>query len=120
IVAVSGRQLYETALRIRDHARLRHAFAGSVSPHVLAEITAGRLSPSLAGTRSRIAVLFVDVRDFTARSEAMQPETVIELLNRYFEQVITATHAQGGTIDKFMGDGIMAFFGAPQRLGHPA
>lgn len=119
-VALGGRLLYDTALRMRDLARMRNAFAGSVSPQVLAEITAGRLSPSLAGARSRIAVVFVDVRDFTARSEAMPPETVIALLNRYFEQAIAATHANGGTVDKFMGDGIMAFFGAPQRIDHPA
>lgn len=120
IVAIFARSLYHTALRVREHARLRNAFGGSVSPHVLAEITAGRLSPSLAGTRSRIAVLFVDVRDFTSRSEAMAPEMVIQMLNRYFHAVITATHAQRGTIDKFLGDGIMAFFGAPQKIEHPA
>jgi len=120
LVALFAKLLRHTALRVREHARLRHAFGGSVSPQVLAEITAGRLSPSLAGTRSRIAVLFVDVRDFTARSEAMPPEMVIQMLNRYFHEVITATHAQGGTIDKFMGDGIMAFFGAPQKLEQPA
>ena len=118
--AVSGRLLYETGLRIRDHARLRNAFAGSVSPHVLAEITAGRLSPSFSGARTRIAVVFVDVRDFTARSEALPPETVIALLNRYFEVVIDATHKHDGTIDKFLGDGIMAYFGAPQRIAKPA
>jgi class 3 adenylate cyclase len=65
-------------------------------------------------------VVFIDVRGFTARAEALGPETVITLLNRYFDQVITATHEHGGTIDKFMGDGIMAYFGAPQRIPNPA
>jgi adenylate cyclase len=119
-IAVGGRLMFETTLRMRDHVRLRQAFGGSVSPQVLAEIMAGRLLPSVAGARSHIAVLFVDVRDFTARAEGIAPETVIGLLNRYFEVVISATHGHGGTVDKFMGDGIIAFFGAPQSMPEPA
>src|SRR5437764_5701889 len=49
----------------------------------------------------------------------MPPELVVDLLNRYFAEVTESIHSAGGTVDKFLGDGIMAFFGAPQRLDNP-
>jgi len=75
--------------------------------------------PGLGGERYRLCVLFADIRGFTKRSERMTPEAVVELLNRYFSEVTRSIHDAGGTVDKFMGDGVMAFFGAPQRLDNP-
>ena len=64
-------------------------------------------------------MLFADIRGFTTRSEQTQPEAIIELLNGYFAQMTEAIHKHGGVVDKFIGDGLMAFFGAPQSLEHP-
>ena len=75
--------------------------------------------PGLGGERTRLCVLFADIRGFTARSEAMPPEAVIQMLNSYFSKVTASIHDAEGTVDKFIGDGIMAFFGAPQRLENP-
>ena len=61
----------------------------------------------------RICLMFSDIRGFTSRSEGDTPEGVINLLNRYFEEMTAAIHGGGGTIDKFMGDSIMALFGVP-------
>jgi class 3 adenylate cyclase len=120
VAALVGRGALETGLAARERARLRRAFSGYVSPQILADILEGRLAGELGGRRFRLCVLFADVRNFTARSEALAPEAVIGLLNRYFEGVTAAIHARGGTVDKFIGDGIMAFFGAPQPLDNPA
>ena len=65
-------------------------------------------------------MLFADIRGFTTLSEGLAPQAVIALLNRYFEQVNQAIHGAGGTISCFMGDGVMAIFGAPQSMEKPS
>ena len=70
------------------------------------------------GEERRLAILFCDIRDFTAFSEAHAPYDVIHVLNRHFRRVHAAIEAHGGRIDNFMGDGVMALFGldgAPER-----
>ncbi len=117
VVALMGRQVQQLLLDAIEKRHLRMAFGGMVSPQVMTQILADKLPE---GERCRVCVLFADIRSFTTRSEKMQPEQVVLLLNRYFEQMTTAIHEHNGTLDKFMGDGIMAFFGAPNRLDHPS
>ncbi len=116
LIAAAGRTALEASLQMAERRRLRRAFGGYVSPQIMREIVAGTLDATLGGERRRICVLFADVRGFTTRAEAMAPEEVIGLLNRYFERTITAIHNEDGTVDKLIGDGIMAFFGAPNAL----
>jgi Adenylate cyclase, family 3 (some proteins contain HAMP domain) len=61
-----------------------------------------------------VSVLFADIVGFTALSEQLRPEELAELLNRFFEEMLKPLFAMGGTLDKFIGDCIMAFFGAPE------
>jgi class 3 adenylate cyclase/CHASE2 domain-containing sensor protein len=118
--AVSGRFMSDAIAQARERATLRGAFAGYVSPQIMDEILAGRIRPGLIGKRERVCVLFSDIRDFTSRSEFMAPEALIEMLNRYFSEMTQCVHQAGGTVDKFLGDGMMCFFGAPQPLARPA
>jgi adenylate cyclase len=68
-----------------------------------------------------VTVMFTDIADFTSLSEQMDAAAVSQLLNRHFAILCKAVDAHGGTVDKFLGDGMMAFFGAPDRLkGHAA
>ena len=62
-------------------------------------------------------VLFTDLRGFSTFSEGRQPEEVVQRLNAYFEKMVTAVHQSGGVVDKFIGDAVMAQWGAP--LGNP-
>ncbi|MBI4988536.1 MAG: adenylate/guanylate cyclase domain-containing protein [Rhodocyclales bacterium] len=119
-VALVGRSLADQAANALERLRLRRAFGAYVSPQIMDEIVGGRLSGSLGGDRRALCVLFADIRDFTTRSETLSPEAVITLLNRYFEEVTGAIHRHDGTVDKFIGDGIMAFFGAPKALANPS
>ena len=103
----------------RERRHLRHIFGGFVSPAVMQEILAGRLDPQTVGSRQEVCVLFADIRGFTTMSEAMPPEQVTLLLNRYFDRMVAAIHHHDGTLDKFIGDGIMAVFGTPLRSANP-
>jgi class 3 adenylate cyclase len=118
-VALVARQLYEAALQLRERRRLRRAFGAYVSPRILQDILKADPPPGLSGQRYRLCVLFADIRDFTARSETTAPEAIVRLLNRYFTEITESIHGAGGTLDKFIGDGVMAFFGAPQPIANP-
>jgi len=119
LISVGGRQGLETALNLRERRRLRRAFGGYVSPAVMQEILAGTLNPAPGGARRFACVMFSDIRGYTTRSEGMRPEQIIDFLNRYFGQVVPIIHEHGGTLVSFMGDGIMAAFGAPKPLPNP-
>jgi class 3 adenylate cyclase len=119
LLAVGSRITYSAAEQVLERRRLRRAFGGYVSPQIMEEIVEGRLDTGLGGERRKICVMFSDIRGFTARSETMTPEQVIDFLNRYFERMANAIHDQQGTVDKFIGDGIMAFFSAPKTLEDP-
>jgi len=119
-LALSVRFMSDAIAQARERATLRHAFGGYVSPQIMQEILAGRIRPGLGGKRQRVCILFSDIRDFTTRSEFMAPEALIDMLNRYFSEMTQCVHEQGGTVDKFIGDGMMCFFGAPASLARPA
>lgn len=69
------------------------------------------------GEERMVSVLFSDIRSFTSFSESHTPQEVVKLLNHYFSAVVPIIEGNGGTIDKYMGDGVMVIFGAPQSLG---
>ncbi len=119
-VALVGRFVSDSIAQARERATLRHAFGGYVSPQIMSEILSGRISPEVVGKRRRVCILFSDIRGFTTRGEHMAPEDLIGILNLYFTEMTQSVHECGGTVDKFIGDGMMCFFGAPQSLENPS
>ena len=99
--------------------RLKQSFSGSVSPAVLQEMLSGNLSAGISAKTADICVLFSDIRGFTGLSESLSPEMVTNLLTRYFDRMVACVHRYDGTMDKFMGDGMMVLFGAPRKVGNP-
>ncbi len=69
----------------------------------------------MGGHKEHVAIVIADLRDFTALSETMPPDQLITLLNSYFEEMVQAIHSEGGVVDKFMGDAIMAVFGLAEE-----
>ncbi len=118
--AVACRSIYQAALTFAERRRLRSALGGYVSPQVAQSVIDGKLAGGFEGRRYRLCVAFVDMRNFTPRSERTAPEEMIRLINSCFEEMVAAVHGQGGTVLQFMGDGMMALFGAPNPLGNPA
>ena len=117
--ALGGRHGYEILLKLQERRRLRASFSGYVSPAVMDEILAGHIKPELGGTKRFVCVMFSDIRGYTTRSERLTPEEIIRFLNRYFDKVVGLIHERGGSVVSFMGDGIMAVFGAPKPLDNP-
>ena len=89
----------------------RRLFERMVSPAVIEQLNPDSLQ--LGGTRADITVLFADIRGFTTYSEQLSPEQLVSVLNRYLAAMAEAVLSQEGTIDKFLGDAIMAWFNAP-------
>jgi adenylate cyclase len=104
----------------RDRARLRRSFEHYLPPVVIADMIASETLPKLGGERREISVLFTDIANFTTLSETMEPEVVAALLNEYFAGACDAIFANGGLVYEFIGDAILAFFGAPhEQFDHP-
>lgn len=94
-----------------ESGTIKRKWAGYVSPAVLEQIL--KSDENLAARRYEASVMFGDIRGFTTFSERHSPETVVDVLNRHLERLTRIISDEHGTIDKFMGDGILAVFGAP-------
>lgn len=96
-----------------EKTRITTIFGRYVSKNIVEELIEAKDDVTLAGERKEVTLMFVDMRGFTSLSEQMEPEEVVAVLNEYLELCSQAIFEYEGTIDKFMGDGIMVIFGAP-------
>jgi len=99
--------------QLRQRKELRTAFSRYVSPELVNQIVAEPERLVLGGERRELSLMFTDLAGFSTFSETMEPEQLTELLNRYFTEMTSLIREQNGTVDKFIGDAIMAFWGAP-------
>jgi class 3 adenylate cyclase len=88
-----------------------------LSPQVYKSIFSGQKEVAIQTERKRLTIFFSDIKDFAAATERLQPEQITALLNEYFTEMSAIAEAHGGTIDKFIGDAMLIFFGDPETQG---
>lgn len=108
------RRLEEARARERQaRERIQQTFARYVAPRVVERLVQGEAEVRLGGVRQEVSVLFVDLRGFSALSQRLAPEALVDLLNQYLSLAGEAVLDEEGTLDKFTGDGLMALFNVP-------
>lgn len=108
-----GVTVYKYFTEERKKRELKSTFAKYVSPSIVEELLKEPENLKLGGRRQRMTAFFSDVRGFTTISEKLPPEQLSDVLNRYLSPMTEIVFENKGTLDKYMGDAIMAFFGAP-------
>lgn len=98
-------------------ASISMKIAKYLSPQIYKGIFSGQKDVAIATERKKLTIFFSDIKDFTAISERLQPEDLTALLNEYFTEMSTIALKHGATVDKFIGDAILAFFGDPETKG---
>lgn len=104
---------------LRDRERIKSTFARYVSDQVAERILREEDSLDLAGELRKVTVLFLDIRGFTSLAEYLHPREVVALLNDYYEIIVEIIFTNEGTVNKFIGDSIMAIYGAPSYIDYP-
>jgi class 3 adenylate cyclase len=88
-----------------------------LSPQIYKSIFSGQKDVTIHTERKKLTIFFSDIKDFTATTERLQPEQITSLLNEYFTEMSNIALKHGGTLDKFVGDAILIFFGDPESRG---
>ncbi len=108
--------LYRYIVQFRQFRHLQHYFQSYVSAEALQAIIEHPADIGFSGRQVEVTVMFADIRNFTSLAEKLPPAAVVSGLNRYFTEMTHAITASGGYLNRYLGDGLLAFFGHPRPL----
>lgn len=120
VLAFTACTVYEAISEEAAKRQLRSTFSRYVSPEIVEQIVSNPEAAGLHGVERKVAVMFNDIRSYSTITEQMSPVQVVEFLNLYLGEASQIIRSQRGTVDKYLGDGLMAFFGAPVVTDDPA
>jgi len=120
VTASPFRDLHEVQERLERAKTALRAMGRYVPIDLVRLLYASGREPTLGGTLTDVSLMFTDIRDFTTVAERLSPDELAALLGRYLEAMTRAVHESGGTVDKYIGDGVMALWNVPlSRADHP-
>jgi adenylate cyclase len=119
LMVSSALEQFRLRQSVEEEKRRREELSCRLSPNVVERVLSGEAE--LGSKEAEITVLFADLVGFTSMSEKLEPRQVVDLLNELFESLTAEVFLQDGTLDKYIGDALIAFFGAPEEQeDHPA
>ena len=122
IVSAAVAVVYRYLVTDKDKRAIRRYFSMYLSPTIVDKLLATGTAPVLGGEKREVTILISDISGYTSLSENMPPERIVDLVNHYFEVAASAVESHGGFVDKFIGDGMLAVFGAlvdePEHAAH--
>ncbi len=107
-------ELEEVRKKVEDLSR---QYSSYISPQLAKSIREGEITAAIGSSRKKLTVFFSDIQDFTRSTEKLEPEDMTFLLNHYFDAMTKIVHQYKGTLDKYIGDAILVFFGDPETRG---
>lgn len=120
VFAFIGASSYTSIVEGKEKRRIRGAFSKYLAPAVVSELVEDPSRLKLGGEKRPVTLMFTDLAGFTSLSETMEPEALLSLLNEYLDEMVAIVLHEGGTLDKYIGDAIMAMYGAPNAMDdHP-
>ena len=115
-IGVLTESFAEMGRGLEEREKMKDAFGKFVNKEIADQVLKGEIK--LGGERKKAAVFFSDIRSFTAISEKLEPEEVVEFLNQYMTRMVDCVNKTHGVVDKFIGDAVMAVWGAPVSKGN--
>jgi class 3 adenylate cyclase/CHASE2 domain-containing sensor protein len=115
-----GSTSYVSVIEGAEKRMIKGAFGKYLSPRVVEELMADPSRLKLGGAKRHISMLFSDLAGFTSMSEVLEPEMLVKVLNEYLHEMAEIVKAEGGMVDKYIGDAVFAIYGAPNILADHA
>lgn len=119
LLGYTGSTLQNVLYEVSEKKKITSMFSTYLSPELVEKMVADDMSYKLGGRLENLTVLFSDIEDFTMLAEIFEPDELVALMNRYLDNMTQHINSNSGTLDKYIGDAVMAFYGAPVKsLNH--